>query len=209
MKKITLILLLLLVVAPELFAKKPQFGIGIAYADISGINAYKANSTRNTNAQVTNGLSVPFFFVSKTIADKFSLSYRYSYYGEIKSKGVSPDSDIFNQGGISLPVVTEYQFKERMHENTLAINYTILDKKQWLIALGPNLSLTRSNVEFFDVTQNNRSINVFSETDYSIGAELSASYNIRRNMNIIFNYRYSSTGNKDISLLELAMSYQF
>ncbi len=202
MKKVSLILLTLLT-SDVLLADNWQVGAGIYYADVSGINVYKASN--NINTQDTKNLNVPYLFVSKDINDKFSINYRYSYYNSLKGTGTANSSSIFGGGGISLQVITDYSIDEKIHENSLGLDYTLLADETWKLIAGPVVSFSSSSAKF-TLIDNPSLISKLTETEVSIGAEILATLKVSEKAFLNLNYRYSSMGDKNINLIGLGFT---
>jgi len=183
-----------------------QIGAGVYYADISGLNAYEASG--NTNTQETKNLTVPSFFVAKSLNDKFILVFRYTSYNEIISNGVSSDFNVFNDPNLISPsVVTPYQIKEKMYEGSFSFNYAFVNNEKWRVEAGPALSITKLDADFF--IDSFGSIRNFSDTDYTLGAEANIILKLSENTNLNFNYRYTTPSEKNIHLIGASISFNF
>jgi opacity protein-like surface antigen len=202
MNKLKLILLALLA-SNHLLAANWQLGAGVSYADVSGMNFYQASN--NSNTQDTKNLSVPYLFVTKGFNDKFSVNYRYSYYSSLEGHGTANTSNIFGSGGVSLQVITDYSIDEKIHENSLGLDYTLVAHESWSLLAGPVISFSSSTAKF-TLVDNPSQIKELTETEVSLGAEILANYKISEKASLNLNYRYSSMGDKNINLIGLGFS---
>lgn len=210
-------LLIIVMISNTASAYDWEFGAEISNAEISGLNAYKAD--QNLNIQKTKSLTVPSLFASMKLNDRFNLNFRYSYYNEIVNNGISSDGDIFNEGGAPTQVVVNYRIFETMHELTTALKYTLMENEKWNIGIGPNISITESNADFKKISNvSNNGVDFhetlsplrsFSETSFSIGAELSTTYKFSDKFKIGLNYRFTNPSDKDIHLFGIASYFSF
>lgn len=211
------ILLLLIGVSNCLFGYEWGIGADASYAEISGLNAYKAD--QNYNIQKTKNLIVPSLFSSVKFNNKFKLIFRYSYYDNMISKGASSDSDVFDELEIALQSVVKYRIFETMQEGTFSLKYTIMENKKWNIDVGPSLSIAYSTADFLSVSnvsdngmdfyERLSSLRSFSETSYGIGAELTTTFKISKKYHLSLNYRFTNPSDKDIHLFGIASIYNF
>lgn len=215
-------LALLFLTSAPLLASEWELGIGVYKADISGFNAFKASG--NFNEQITEDLTVPFLFVEKSIGSKYNLTFRYSYYDEIVTNGVSSTSNIFNDTSgccVYTQANVDYRFFESMREVSVSMNYILVNSDKWKIQAGPSLSITSVNSDMYMVDlvgtigsdvfveQLTRKLEKFSETSYSPGAEAKVSYIISKRVNLNLNYKFSSLSEKNIHLLGASVAFGF
>ena len=137
----------------------------------------------------------------------WELGLGYSYYGDLKGSGFAGSSDIFNDGGLAIPVITEVVSHEDIHEFNFDARY-VLDLKNGLsLGLGPTLSLFHSRAKIG--TRATPRIRSFSDTDLSLGGALRLNYQINERWSAGLGYRYAAPTDRHFHIVSLDASYKF
>ena len=204
MNKISTLALAALVAASAAQAASPSVEAGVAYVDISGVRSYAAGSNLSKNE--TSSKAAPFLRATYGLGN-WELGLGYSYYGDLKGSGFAGSSDIFNDGGLASPVITEVLSHEDIHEFNFDARY-VLDLKNGLsLGLGPTLSLFHSRAKIG--TRATPRIRSFSDTDLSLGGALRLNYQINERWSAGLGYRYAAPTDRHFHIVSLDASYKF
>lgn len=191
--------------ATLLNAEKWQAGVRLYHSDISGVRTFDAD--QHQIYDLTDNLLVPSFYIKRQLAEKFNISAEYSYFNNIQSKGVSPNSDIFNEGGNSFPAFTQYKITEDIQELSFSFLYEVWSHNNWTLNLGPTLSFSFSDTDFKD--RLNRNLRTYTETDVTIGFQTGLEYQTSRNFVTGVNYRFSNLPHRDVHLFGVSLGMKW
>jgi hypothetical protein len=108
-------------------------------------------------------------YISKRqLGEKFHISAEYSSFNNIESKGISPSTDVFNEGGLAFTALTEYNITEDIHELTISVLYEAWSNDNWNLNFGPALSISYSDTDF-ELPLSNFHLRNYTETDETMG----------------------------------------
>jgi opacity protein-like surface antigen len=188
-------ILVLIAAASGATASPVELQVGLAHARVDGVRGYAASRYLRTSK--TDSVSAPFVRASLPVSERMAASVAYSYFGTIKAAGAAPTSDIFDEGGVALTVVTPFQSSEKIHELSFGISYSWQTSERFSVELGPEASLFHSRA-----TIANRS---FSEEDLRLGARAGTQYKISEAWSLSLGYRFVAPPSRTLHVFTLAL----
>ena len=172
---------------------------GVAIVETSGLRRYAAQRFLTENR--TSSLAAPQLRVSMPVGDSWVVGAGYGYYATLRGHGVSPSSDVFDDGGSSLQVVTPFSSEERIHEATLDVRYRLPLSAGVAVEVGPTLSWFYSRATIW-----NRS---FTADDVRLGGAINFLCPINERWAVHAGYRYAAPPDRTLHMLVLTASRSF
>jgi hypothetical protein len=210
--------LVALAVLPAAFAASPSLELGVASVETSGFRPYAAK--HNLNKNETTRVTVPTVRLGYPITRNFSMGLSYCRYADLKSSGFANSSDVFNEGGAALMVITPIKSCESVREFALDGRYLFTVTEKIGFELGLVLSQFNSKAEMgtaFEVIRPSdnahfidyRKLREFKADDYRLGATAAVRFSIAKAWSLIASYRYAAPPERKMHLCGLALGYRF
>lgn len=172
---------------------------GAAIVETSGLRLYAARAYLRENR--TSSLTAPQLRVSVPVGESWTVGAGYGYYATFRGFGVSPDSDVFNQGGIASQVLTPFSSAEKIHEVNLDLRFRRALSESWMIEAGPTLSLFHSRATIFTRS--------FTANDVRLGGAAFVRASITEQWSVAAGYRYAAPPDRTFHLLTLIVARSF
>lgn len=192
------LMLLTLLIADAAAEERFSVHVGVSHSWISGVRTYgAAGATRSS----TENRPTPSIELAYRPITMFRLILGYTYLGGLTARRVAPNSDIFGEGGIVLPVQTPYRIREQIHQLSLIPAITLPFADRWNLDLGPSLDVFLSRA-----TVAGRH---FSETDYRAGARAMLEHRFADSWKVGLHYRYAAPPSRHVNSLEVGVTFEF
>ena len=172
---------------------------GVALVGSSGLRRYAARTYLTQNE--TSSIIAPQVRASVPVGDTFTVGAGYSFYATFRGKGVAPTSDVFNEGGIALQVITPFSSSEKIHEFNLDLRYRATLSERWLFEAGPTLSLFHSRAEIWNRT--------FSANDLRLGGAAEVRCSLDGSWSVGAGYRYAAPPDRRLHIFSVALARDF
>lgn len=209
--KIRLIIsgLLALSVAPNVIANdsKHALELGVSYLDASGFNAYGTDNARNVLSGAEQSDSVPYLGYRYT-NNNWRVRVGYQDYGSFKRAGLSPDSDVFDQGGLSLSVETPFQVKEEVSNINLDLTRLFSINDQWTFEVGPSVNFVKQRATVVNTSNQVRLLKI-NNNRVQVGALVGMSYAFSEQFDVNMNYRFNQASKVDLHTLGVNLAWTF
>ena len=181
--------------------------LGVSYLNTSGFNAYGTNNPSNTFEGLRQNDSVPYFGYRYT-NNNWRLRVGFQDYGSLKRNGTSPDSDVFGQGGLNLPVVTSFTLKEDLSSFNLDLTRLFPINDQWTIEAGPSMNLVKQRASVIN-TSGQFTLLKSNRSSEQLGALVGMNYAFNDNFDVTLNYRFNKASNIDLHTVGLNLAWIF
>lgn len=172
--------------------------VGVSYVAVSGVRSYAAGKNLQNNQ--TKAIAAPYIRVAYPILDYLVVGVGYSYYANLKGDGVAPTPDIFNEGQVSLPVLTPFLSSEKIHDVGIDVRYLWSVRKHISVEVGPTVSLFISRAKIA-----NRS---FSDSEVRLGGAAQINYDVNENWTVSGGYRLAKPTDRTLQLFTACISFR-
>jgi hypothetical protein len=175
---------------------------GGARVGVNGIRSYALPPSK-MRLNVTRQVNAAFLRIGYTLSPRGSLGFGYTGFETLRAMGASPDSDIFDRGGVAFPAVVPLEFAERIREYSFDAQWHWSLGRKLEIAGGPVLSAFDSAADLGSATtvstitgsQVRRVYTRFAryhETDLRLGGTLALRLELSRRWSLASGYRYAA-----------------
>lgn len=195
---------------------------GLASVRVSGVRPYAAK--RNLSRSETVHLTVPTMRLGYSVTPAFSLGLSYCRYADLDSSGLAGSSDIFNEGGPALTVMTPVRGSEDINEFALDGRYRFPVAGKIGFEIGPVASAFHSLARIGAAPSsagavpivtaaatdaaslNNR---IFTATDFRLGGVAVLTMVFPNHWRLNGSYRYAVPPGRRLHLYGLTLGYGF
>jgi hypothetical protein len=172
---------------------------GVAIVETSGLRRYAAQRFLTENR--TSSLAAPQLRVSVPVGERFVAGAGYGSYATFRGHGVAPSSDVFNEGGNALTVMTPFDSAEKINEASIDLRYQFAVANGIWLEAGPTLSLFHSRAKIA-----RRS---FTENDVRLGGAVNFRCPLNDRWAVRAGYRYAAPPDRKLHLFVLTASRTF
>ena len=200
---------LALLIGTEVLANESNHAIelGVSYLDASGFNNYGTDNPNNAFTGIKQNNSVPYLGYRYT-NNNWRLRLGYQDYGSFKRNGTSPTSDVFDQGGINLPVLTPFQVKQQVSNFNLDITRLFPINQQWTFEAGPSINFVKQQGSVTN-TLNQLRLLKNNRTSEQLGALIGINYVFNDQFDVSMNYRFNQATDIDLHTLGVNLAWTF
>jgi predicted porin len=181
--------------------------VGISYLEASGFNAYGTDNPINEFEGLKQNSAVPYIGYRYT-NNNWRVRFGYQDYGSFKRNGISPSSDVFNQGGLNLPVLTPFTVKEDISNFNLDLTRLFPINDQWTFEAGPSINFVKQRASVINTSNQVRLLKT-NRSNEQLGALVGMSYAFNDQLDLTMNYRFNKASDIDLHTFGLNLAWTF
>ncbi len=181
--------------------------LGISYVDASGFNAFGTDNANNGFEQLRQDNSAPYIGYRYT-NNNWRVRFGYQDYGSFKRNGTSPNSDVFGQGGINLPVETPFEVKEEISNFNLDLTRLFAINDQWTFEAGPSINFVKQRAAVTNTSNQVRLLKT-NRSSEQLGTLIGLNYAFNDQLDVSMNYRFNQASNIDLHSFGVNLGWTF